>query len=150
MVPMVVVCAVLVLGGVAAFAEESLQPVDFTHSHNVVDAPAPVAGAVFGAGPKVKTGTAICTTMLSTAAENVNTDCAPTAGPHNETSIAVNPTDATNIIGGANDYQLGLNPGGHVTQSVLSRAHGRHPVLAPGLLRDEVRSASVSSGRRTR
>jgi hypothetical protein len=27
------------------------------------------------------------------------------------------------MIGGANDYQLGVNPGGHVTESILSRAH---------------------------
>ena len=107
--------------GVAlAAADDDPQPVDFTH--NVFDAPAPVAGAVFGTGPAVKTGTAICSTTTSADA-NVNTDCAPTAGPHNETSIAVNPTDSSNMIGGANDYQLGLNPGGHVTESVLSRAH---------------------------
>ena len=120
---LVLAAAALALGvGVAAaLAEEEIpQPVDF--AHNVVDAPAPVAGAVFGSGPSVKTGTAICTTTTSTAA-NVNTDCAPTPGLHNETSIAVNPTDPDNLIGGANDYQLGLNPGGHVTESVLSRAH---------------------------
>jgi len=45
------------------------------------------------------------------------------SGPSNETSIAVNPTDENNFIGGANDYQLGLNKGGHVTETVLSRAH---------------------------
>ena len=27
------------------------------------------------------------------------------------------------MIGGANDYQLGLNPGGHVSESIESRAH---------------------------
>jgi len=53
----------------------------------------------------------------------VNTDCERAPGPHNETSIAVNPTDHNNIIGGANDYQLALNPGGHVTETTLSRAH---------------------------
>src|SRR5205085_8387510 len=53
-------------------------------------------------GPNVKTGTAICSTSTSTAA-NVNTDWEEN-GPHNETSIAVNPTDTSN--GGANDYQL--------------------------------------------
>ena len=95
------------------------QPVDFTH--NIRDAAAPIAGAVFGSGPAVKTGTAICTTATTSAA-NVNTDCEAT-GPHNETSIAVNPTDPSNMIGGANDYQLGINPGGHVSESVLSRAH---------------------------
>ena len=123
MVVTVVVGVVLVLGiGVAAaLAEENPQPIDF-HHRNAVDAPAPVAGAVFGTGPAVKTGTAICTTA-STLAANVNTDCSPTAGPHNETSIAVNPTDPDNMIGGANDYQLGLNPGGHISETILSRAH---------------------------
>jgi hypothetical protein len=71
----------------------------------------------------VKTGTAICTTPMQSAAQ-ANTDCETTSvGPHNETSIAVNPTNTNNIIGGANDYQLGLNPGGHVSETVLSRAH---------------------------
>ena len=95
------------------------QPVDF--SHNVVDAPAPVAGVVFGSGPTLHAGDRICTTATQTTA-NVNTDC-ENRGPTNETSIAVNPKNPDNIIGGANDYQLALNPGGHVSESVLSRAH---------------------------
>lgn len=103
-----------------ATADTDPQPFEFTH--NVTNAPAPVAGAVFGTGPATKTGTAICTTPTQ-ATPNVNTDCDAVAGPHNETSIAVNPTNPLNMIGGANDYQLGLNPGGHVTESVLSRAH---------------------------
>lgn len=94
------------------------QPLDFTH--NVNDAPAPVPGAVIGNGPVVKTGTAICTT--ATQSGNANTDCEEN-GPHNETSIAVNPTNALNIIGGVNDYQLAINSGGHLTESILSRAH---------------------------
>jgi hypothetical protein len=103
--------------------EEITQPVDF--EHNVLDAPAPVAGAVFGDGSPTKPGQAVCTTPTQTAA-NVNTDCETTTagpGPHNETSIAINPTDQNNLIGGANDYQLGINSGGHVTETVLSRAH---------------------------
>jgi hypothetical protein len=116
--------AVFVLGAGMTLADnggdDNIQPVDF--SHNGVQDAAPVAGAVFGTGPAYKTGRAICTTTTSTAA-NVNTDCEKAAGPHNETSIAVNPTNHNNIIGGANDYQLGLNPGGHVTESVASRAH---------------------------
>ena len=103
----------------AVSADDIVQPTDFTH--NVMGAPAPVAGAVFGTGPAVNTGSAICTTPAQ--AVNANTDCESTAGPHNETSIAVNPTDANNMIGGANDYQLALNSGGHVTETVLSRAH---------------------------
>jgi hypothetical protein len=104
----------------AVSAGDNPQPIDFTH--NIKDAPAPVTGAVFGSGPAVKTGTAICTTAPQ--AGNANTDCETTSvGPHNETSIAINPTDPNNIIGGANDYQLGLNSGGHVSETVASRAH---------------------------
>jgi hypothetical protein len=114
----------LAVGTAAALADDNPQPVDFTH--NAVDAPAPVTSAVFGQSPSTKTGTAICTTGPQTG-PNVNTDCEPqtatAGGPHNETSIAVNPTDPDNMIGGANDYQLGLNPGGHVSETVLSRAH---------------------------
>jgi hypothetical protein len=113
--------AVFVVGAGLTLAEdegESLHPVEFTHN----GMQAPVAGAVFGTQGTVKPGRAICTTTTSNAA-NVNTDCERAPGPHNETAIAVNPTDHNNIIGGANDYQLGLNPGGHVTQSTLSRAH---------------------------
>jgi hypothetical protein len=118
----VVMMLALVGGVTAAYGGDGgdPQPVDFTH--NAVDAPAPITSAVFGTSPSVKTGTAICTTATQTGA-NVNTDCAPVSGPHNETSIAVNPTNPSNMIGGANDYQLGLNPGGHVSETVLSRAH---------------------------
>jgi hypothetical protein len=110
--------------GVPIVLADDAQPVDFTH--NVLDAPAPVPQSVFGTGPPVRAGTAICTTATQTGA-NVNTDCegasGPGIGPHNETSIAVNPTNELNLVGGANDYQLGLNPGGHVSETVLSRAH---------------------------
>jgi len=115
--------AVPLIWSAPAWAEEEdelLHPVDITH--NVLDAPAPVTGGVYGSpAGRTKTGRAICTTATSTAS-NVNTNC-ETNGPHNETSIAVNPTNPLNMIGGANDYQLGLNPGGHVSQSTLSRAH---------------------------
>jgi hypothetical protein len=118
--------ALLVLGVAAAVPAlgndgggDSIQPVDFTH--NVFDAPAPVAGSVFGSGSALKPGQTICSTGTQTG--NANTDCESLAGPHNETSIAVNPTNASNMIGGVNDYRLGVNSGGHVTESVLSRAH---------------------------
>src|SRR2546423_14868489 len=90
--------AALALGvGVGpALGDEDPQPVDF--AHNATDAPAPVAGAVFGSAPGAKPGTAICSTPTQAAA-NVNTDCEG-VNPHNETSIAVNPTNAANIIGG--------------------------------------------------
>ncbi len=111
----------LTVGTAAVVAEggEITQPIDFLH--NVVQAPAPVAGTVWANGPNVPTGTAICTTPTQLGS-NVNTDCEGT-NPHNETSIAVNPTNALNFVGGANDYQLSINPGGHVGETVLSRAH---------------------------
>lgn len=98
---------------------DNVQPIDFVH--NVSDAPAPVNSAVFGTDGSLKPGQKLCTGPAQGA--NANTDCEATPGPHNETSIAVNPTDANNILGGANDYQLGLNKGGHVTETVQSRAH---------------------------
>jgi hypothetical protein len=116
-----VMLGVALLTGLAstAMADDNPQPVDM--AHNVTGAPAPVAGAVFGSGPPVKTGSAICSTPTQNGA-NVNTDC-ENKGPTNETSIAVNPTDTKNILGGDNDYQLAVNPGGHISESVLSRAH---------------------------
>lgn len=113
----------LILGlvGGPALAEdegELVHPVDFIHN-NLTEAP--VAGGVFGSGPARKIGEPICSTPTQTGA-NVNTDCEGT-GPHNETSIAVNPTNSLNMIAGANDYQLALNPGGHVSASTESRAH---------------------------
>lgn len=112
---------VLALAGGPAIAGDGggfTQPVDYQHNNLQV---APVPGAVYGTLPAAKIGTAICTTDPSTAA-NVNTDCEGT-GPHNESSIAVNPTNALNMIGGLNDYQLAINPGGQVSETVLSRAH---------------------------
>ncbi|MDP9238311.1 MAG: glycoside hydrolase [Chloroflexota bacterium] len=63
----------------------------------------------------------ICSTPPSTA-PNVSTDCEAVA-PHNETSIAVNPTNTQNLIGGANDYQFLVNAGGPVNVTIYSRAH---------------------------
>jgi hypothetical protein len=100
--------------------EEIIRPIDV--DHNVLDAPAPVTNGVFGSpAGQTRPGEAICTTATSTAS-NVNTDCEG-VNPHNETSIAVNPTNPNNIIGGANDYQLAVNPGGHVSSTTISRAH---------------------------
>ena len=63
----------------------------------------------------------ICSTSTS-AAPNVDTDCEGTA-PHNETSIAVNPTNPLNQIGSANDYELFLTSGGKTVETIYSRAH---------------------------
>src|ERR1041384_2524674 len=91
-----ILIAPAVAAALAAFSfvtisgEEGEQPIDFVH--NVVDAPAPVTNAVFGTAPSLRPGQRICTTETSAAA-NVNTDFENT-GPSNETSIAVNPTNA--------------------------------------------------------
>jgi hypothetical protein len=53
----------------------------------------------------------------------VNTDCEPGIGIHNETAIAVNPTNPSNMIGSANDYQLKASASGSVLETVFSRAH---------------------------
>jgi hypothetical protein len=62
----------------------------------------------------------ICSTSTSSAA-NVNTDCE--VDPHNETSIAINPTNSLNLIGSANDYQENLSSGGTIYETLYSRAH---------------------------
>ena len=62
----------------------------------------------------------ICTTSSSDS--NVNTDCEGNA-PHNETSIAINPTNPLNIIASANDYQIRLTSGGTTNETIYSRAH---------------------------
>jgi hypothetical protein len=58
-------------------------------------------------------------TTSSTAA-NVNTDVE--VGFHNETTIAVNPTNPLNMIGSANDFQGGFNPGGQLYFTLYPRA----------------------------
>ena len=112
--------AIVAIGVVPLFGEGEDQPIDFTH--NVLDAPAPVPGTIYGTnGTSLRPGDQICETEPSTAA-NVNTGC-ENLGPANETSIAVNPTNPDNLIGGANNYQLAINSGGHVAETLLSRAH---------------------------
>src|SRR5712692_9587896 len=54
---------------------------------------------------------------------NVNTDTDLSA-PHNETTIAVNPTNPQNLIGSANDYQyVYSSSGGVISHTLYSRAH---------------------------
>lgn len=113
--------AALVVQSMGGLADINPQPVDNTR--NALNAPAPDSAAQFGSAPKVKSGVAFCTSAPSDAA-NVNTDCQQsTVGPHNETSIAVDPTNPLHMVGGANDYQLSLNPDGHVAETILSQAH---------------------------
>src|SRR5512143_772508 len=117
----------MILVAVGASASTALAedppPLPVTHQHfNGVEGPitqdgdggVPVSGLRNPSSP-------ICSTTTSNAA-NVNTDCEGNA-PHNETSIAINPTNPLNRIGSANDYQLRLSAGGTIYETVYSRAH---------------------------
>jgi hypothetical protein len=64
----------------------------------------------------------VCTTPTAPTPNNISTDC-ENPDPHNETSIAVNPTNPLNLIGGANDYQISLSPGGTIFETIFTRAH---------------------------
>jgi hypothetical protein len=66
-----------------------------------------------------KTDSGLLGTTSSTAA-NVNTDSVDQV--HNETTIAVNPTNPLNLIGSANDYQRTITPNGKILESIRSRA----------------------------
>jgi hypothetical protein len=123
---------VLVLAGLAAVfvtsviavADDGLPRAVTQQDYSLRSAPAANSGdgGYASLGQMKNISGLICTTATSTAA-NVNTDCETPQAPHNETSIAVNPTDASNMIGGANDYQLTATNGGIVKETVLSRAH---------------------------
>ena len=72
-----------------------------------------------GSYGSTKTAKGLLGTTSSTAA-NASTDSVDQI--HNETSIAVNPTNPLNLIGSANDYQLTVSGGGKILESILSRA----------------------------
>jgi hypothetical protein len=80
-----------------------------------------LAGQLHSAGTIFNPPSPICST--SSTAANVNTDCEGGAGsaPHNETTIAVNPTNSLNMIGSANDFQGWISA--NFALSVFSRAH---------------------------
>ena len=107
----------------SALAEDSPLPLPVTHQHfNFID---PLLSASAeghpGEAQYKNPSSPICSNSTSTDA-NVSTDCEGVA-PHNETSIAVNPTNPQNLIGSANDYQLNLSAGGTVNETAFSRAH---------------------------
>jgi hypothetical protein len=56
---------------------------------------------------------------------NVNTDTEPGyTTPHNETTIAVNPTNSQNLVGSANDYQATFDASGRLVGTTqYARAH---------------------------
>ena len=114
-----VVAATGLVAAFAGAAARSADPPDLpvTHEHfNVVDPLISSADGSAGESQYVSPPSPICSTP------GPNTDCEGNA-PHNETSIAVNPTNTSNLIGSANDYQLNLSSGGHVVETAFSRAH---------------------------
>jgi len=93
----------------------------FTHqTFNGVLGPLTQAGDGTMPGSSRNPPNPICATATSSA--NVNTDCEGTA-PHNETTIAADPANPNNLIGGANDYQLSVSSGGTIYETIYSRAH---------------------------
>src|SRR4051812_22842138 len=86
----------------AAWADDPL-PRAITHEHwNGYEALLKAGDGATGVSQYKNAPSPICSTTPSSAA-NVNTDCEGLA-PHNETSIAVDPTNANHMIGSANDY----------------------------------------------
>ena len=120
---LVAAASVVLLVGSAAAQAGAADGVLLPTTHVAHDALTAIAeqndGSLTSGSPQVN-GVPICSTS-STTSSNVNTDCEGTA-PHNETSVAVNPTNPLNVIEGANDYQLTLN-GSFVVETILSRAH---------------------------
>ncbi len=109
--------------GVTIASADNPAPLPVTHEHfNGVEGPLTQNGdgTMPSTAPRMAFGL-ICSTA-SSSANNVNTDCEGTA-PHNETSVAVNPTNTLNRIGSANDYQITLSSGGTIFETIYSRAH---------------------------
>jgi hypothetical protein len=114
----VAVAATFAALAATAWADDPL-PRAITHEHwNGYEALLENADSTPGAAQYKNPSSPICSTTTSSAA-NVATDCEGLA-PHNETSIAINPTNASNMIGSANDYQLA---NGGSNETIFSRAH---------------------------
>jgi hypothetical protein len=105
----------------SARAEEA-PPLPVTHQHfNSFEGPVTQDGdGTPGMSTYKNPPSPICATASSDP--NANTDCEGNA-PHNETSIAINPTNPLNMIASANDYQLRLTSGNTTQETIYSRAH---------------------------
>ena len=110
----------------ATFAVAEDQPLPLATTHLQFNSFDPLLGSnsdgSVGEAQYKNPSSPICTTTTSSTNQDVNTDCEGVA-PHNETTIAVNPTNPLNIIGSANDYQLSLSSGGTTNETAFSRAH---------------------------
>src|SRR5712692_4302670 len=118
---MVVLGVYSILGPTASRAHAAGQAQPFTQQKsNVVQAILDSGDGTINLGDFRNPPSPICATTSGSGA-NINTDCEGTA-PHNETSIAVNPTNPLNMIASANDYQLRLSNGGAINETIYSRA----------------------------
>jgi len=118
----------LVLGAVVALTVAAVIPVmaeddvQLPVTHQVRGLPmAGVAGTHSNGVSSFKNVSGLLCTTTTSSAANVNTDCE--GRPHNETAIAVNPTNPLNMVSAANDYQLRLAPGGYIYETAYTRAH---------------------------
>ncbi len=126
-----IILSIAALGAYTAFrssmpgarAADSPLPLPMTHQHFNFFQPVADGTGDGAANPGTyrNPSSPICSTTQSSAA-NVNTDCEGTA-PHNETSVAVDPTNASHMIGSANDYELSISSGGTTYETAYSRAH---------------------------
>jgi hypothetical protein len=92
-----------------------------THQHfNSLEAMTQLNHGVVSVANSRNPPSPICSTTTSNAT-NVDTDC-EFVGFHNETTIAVNPTNALNLIGSANEFQVRALPGS-LYLTLYSRAH---------------------------
>ena len=118
----------LVLGAVVALTVAAVIPVmaeddvQLPVTHQVRGLPmAGVAGTHSNGVSSFKNVSGLLCTSTTSSLANVNTDCE--GRPHNETAIAVNPTNPLNMVSAANDYQLRLAPGGYIYETAYTRAH---------------------------
>jgi hypothetical protein len=131
-----VVLAALALA-LPAFGEDVPRPI--THAErNPANALAPVGAKTMskaGMGQYINPPNPICTQTWHQG-DVYRTDCEGNA-PDNETSIAIDPTDPSRILGAANDYQIAEIPGGGFggnslyTRAMLSTDGGHTWVTHP-------------------
>jgi BNR/Asp-box repeat len=119
-----VLLGVVAVAGGTAQAGDAPLPKPVTHEHfNFFQGAVTQQGDGTASSAQYKNPPSpICSTVPASSPSNVNTDCEGTA-PHNETSVAVNPTNRLNMVGSANDYQLAASGGGTFNETAYSRAH---------------------------
>ncbi len=116
------ILVLLLASTVSQAAADTPLPLPVTHEHltyfdNIL---AGTADGTAGEATYKSPPNPVCS--VTSTGPNANTDCEGNA-PHNETTVAINPTNPLNIITSANDYQLKLSSGGTINETTFSRAH---------------------------